>query len=91
MTGLLITAAILLVLLLILCGRVTVVFDYGEELYFKVSYLIFTVIKVPAKRRKSDKKDRKAAKSAKKLKEKHGNSADKTEKSAKKLKKTMIS
>lgn len=66
MTGLLIAAAILLVLLLILAGRVTVIFDYGEELYLKISYLMFTVIKIPARRRKSKKKDKKAAKSAKK-------------------------
>lgn len=66
MTGLIIAAAILLFLLLILAGRVTVIFDYGEELYLKISYLMFTVIKIPAKRKKSAKKDKKAAKSVKK-------------------------
>lgn len=84
MTGLLIAAAILLVVLLILVGRVTVIFDYGEELYLKVSYLMFTVFKIPAKRKKTAKKDKKSAKSAKKA----AKSAEKAEKSAKKAEKT---
>lgn len=66
MTGLLIAAAVLLLLLLILAGRVTVIFDYGEEMYLRISYFMFTVLSVPAKRKKSAKKDRKSAKSAKK-------------------------
>lgn len=92
MTGLLIAAAVLLVVLLILAGRVTVIFDYGEELYLKVSYLMFTVFKIPSKRKKTAKKDKKAKKSAKKAvksiekaEEKSEDSAEnKTEQSAEK-------
>lgn len=80
MTGLLIIAAVLLVVLLILAGRVTVIFDYGEELYLKISYLMFTVFKIPAKRKRTAKKDKKAEKSA----EKAAKSAEKAEKSSKK-------
>ncbi|MDE7398039.1 MAG: hypothetical protein K2N06_00785 [Oscillospiraceae bacterium] len=95
MTGLLIAAAVLLVVLLILTGRVTVIFDYGEELYLKVSYLMFTVFKIPSKRKKTAKKDKKAAKSAKKAaksaekaEEKSEDSAKKEEKSAEKSEKS---
>lgn len=89
MTGLLIAAAVLLVVLLVLAGRVTVIFDYGEELYLKVSYLMFTVFKIPAKQKKTVKKNRRAEKSARKTEksaEKAEKSAKKSEKSAKKSK-----
>lgn len=84
MTGLLIAAAVLLVVLLILVGRVTVIFDYGEELYLKVSYLMFTVFKIPAKRKKTAKKDKKAEKSAKKAAKSAEKAEEKSEDSAKK-------
>lgn len=83
MTGLLITTAVLLVVLLILAGRVTVIFDYGEDLYLKVSYLMFTVFKIPAKRKKTAKKDKKAEKSARKA-EKSARKAEKTAEKAEK-------
>lgn len=82
MTGLLIAAAVLLAVLLILVGRVTVIFDYGEELYLKVSYLMFTVFRIPAKRKKTAKKDKKAAKSAKKAVKSAEKAEEKSEDSA---------
>lgn len=91
MTGLWITAAVLLIILLILAGRVTVIFDYGEELYVKISYLMFTIFKIPAKRKKTAKKDKKAEKSARKAEKsarKTEKSAEKEEKSAEKEKKS---
>lgn len=64
MTGLWIVTAVLLVILLILSGRVTVIFDYGEELYLKATYLMFTVARIPAVHEKSPKKHRRQRKKA---------------------------
>lgn len=78
MTELLIAAAVLLLILLILVGRVTVIFDYGEELYLNVSYLMFTVMKIPNKREKSPKKRKRTKKRSEKAEK-----SEKTEKSKK--------
>lgn len=59
-----------MVIALLLLGRLTVKFDYGEKLFLKVSYLFFPIIKIPAKKRKTEKKDKKAERAAKKTKKK---------------------
>lgn len=65
--GWIIAGAVLIAVLLLLLCRVTVIFDYCGSVYLKVKYFCFTVVKLPAKRRKSKgsgKKAKKAEKSA---------------------------
>lgn len=50
------------ILILLLCS-VTVRFEYSDEVYLRVSYLCFTIFKIPAVKKKNKKKD-KAVKAA---------------------------
>ncbi|MCM1166085.1 MAG: DUF2953 domain-containing protein [Lachnospiraceae bacterium] len=60
--GWIIAGAVLVVILVLLLCNVTVIFDYGGEVYLRISYLFFTIVRVPAKRKKTRRKDRKAKK-----------------------------
>ncbi|MGN0678461.1 MAG: DUF2953 domain-containing protein, partial [Oscillospiraceae bacterium] len=56
MTGWIITGAVLLLLLFFLGLRVTVVVDYCNDLYLRVSVLGITVFKIPSSKKKKRKK-----------------------------------
>lgn len=58
MTGWIITGAVLLLLLFFLGLRVTVVVDYCNDLYLRVSVLGITVFKIPSSKKKKRKKKR---------------------------------
>ena len=67
--GWIIAAAIVLLFVLLLAGRVTVFFDYNDSLALKIKYLCFTVVKIPKQKKKpkkpkktKEKKDKKAEK-----------------------------
>lgn len=55
--------AVVVLLILLLCN-VTVIFDYNGEIYLRISYLFFTIVKIPAKKKKTRKKNKKAKKAA---------------------------
>lgn len=63
--GWIIAGAVLVVLLILLLCNVTVIFDYCGDIYLRISYLFFTIVKIPAKKKKTRKKDKKAKKAAK--------------------------
>ncbi|MBD5383612.1 MAG: DUF2953 domain-containing protein [Ruminococcaceae bacterium] len=63
--GWIIAGAVLIVLLILLLCNVTVIFDYGGDIYLRISYLFFTIVKIPAKKKKTRKKDKKVKKAAK--------------------------
>lgn len=62
--GWIIAGAVLVVLLILLLCNVTVIFDYCGDIYLRISYLFFTIVKIPAKKKKTRKKDKKAKKAA---------------------------
>ncbi|MDE7361612.1 MAG: DUF2953 domain-containing protein [Oscillospiraceae bacterium] len=62
--GWIIVGGVLVVLLILLLCNVTVIFDYNGALYLKVRYLFFTIVKIPAKKKKTRRKDKKAKKAA---------------------------
>ncbi len=62
--GWIIAGAVLIVLLILLLCDVTVIFDYCGDIYLRISYLFFTIMKIPAKKKKTRKKDKKAKKAA---------------------------
>ncbi len=87
--GWIIAGSILAVILILLLCRVTIIADYGGELYLKVSYLFITLFRIPAKKlsaKKQAQKDAKAAeKTAQKEQEKEERKAEKqAEKEARK-------
>lgn len=63
--GWIIAGAVFVVILVLLLCRVTVIFDYNGDIYLRISYLFFTIVKIPAKRKKTRRRDRKAGKAAK--------------------------
>lgn len=52
-----------MLLILLLCN-VTVIFDYNGDIYLRISYLIFTIVKIPTKKKRNRKKDKRAKKDA---------------------------
>lgn len=67
--GWIIVGAIFVVILLLSLGRVTVIFDYKDDLILTVKYLFITIMKIPADKPKKEKKPKKAKKSSKKTTE----------------------
>ena len=82
--GWIIVGAIFAVILLLSLGRVTVIFDYKDDLILTVKYLFIPIMKIPADKPKKEKKPKKAKKSAKK-KDEAENSQKSEEKPKKKL------
>ena len=73
MTALIITAAIALLLFLLLASSITAELEYDKVFKFKIKYLFFTIAKDPLspkeqkkKKRKTEKKKRREEKKAKK-------------------------
>lgn len=69
LVGWIIFAAVIAALFALLCCSVKLVFEYGEEIRLRISFLMFTFYKIPAeklKTKRKDKKDKKAAKKAEK-------------------------
>lgn len=62
--GWIIAGGVLVVLLILLLCNVTVIFDYNGALYLKVRYLFFTIVKIPAKKKRARRRNRKAKKTA---------------------------
>lgn len=67
--GWIIVGAIFVVILLLSLGRITVIFDYKDDLILTVKYLFITIMKIPADKPKKEKKPKKAKKSSKKTTE----------------------
>lgn len=63
--GWIIAGAMLVLILILLLCRATVIFDYNGDIYLRISYLFFTIVKIPAKKKKTRRKDRKVGKAAK--------------------------
>lgn len=63
--GWIIAGAVLIVLLLLLLFNVTVIFDFNGDIYLRISYLCFTIVKIPAKKKKNRRKKRRAKKALK--------------------------
>lgn len=63
--GWIIAGAVLIVLLLLLLFNVTVIFDFNGDIYLRISYLFFTIVKIPAIKKKNRKKKRRAKKALK--------------------------
>lgn len=82
--GWIIVGGIFAVILLLSLGRVTVIFDYKDDLILTVKYLFIPIMKIPADKPKKEKKPKKAKKSAKK-KDEAENSQKSEEKPKKKL------
>lgn len=82
--GWIIVGGIFAVILLLSLGRVTVIFDYKDDLILTVKYLFIPIMKIPADKPKKEKKPKKAKKSAKK-KDEAENSQKTEEKPKKKL------
>lgn len=80
--GWIIVGAIFVVILLLSLGRVTVIFDYKDDLILTVKYLFIPIMKIPADKPKKEKKPKKAKKSAKKTTE--PDNPEKTEEKPKK-------
>ena len=80
--GWIIVGAIFVVILLLSLGRITVIFDYKDDLILTVKYLFITIMKIPADKPKKEKKPKKAKKSAKKTTE--PDNPEKTEEKPKK-------
>lgn len=91
--GWIIAAAVVLLIVLLLCGRVAVYFDYNNTLESalecKVKYLCFNIMKIPkAKKAKKSKKEKKPPKGKKESEEsKKKSKKDSKKKSGKKKKK----
>jgi len=67
--GWIIAGAVLIVLLLLLLCNVTVIFDFNGDIYLRISYLFFTIVKIPAIKKKNRKKKRRAKKAIKSVAE----------------------
>lgn len=80
--GWIIVGAIFVVILLLSLGRVTVIFDYKDDLILTVKYLFIPIMKIPADKPKKEKKPKKAKKSSKKTTEPEN--SEKTEEKPKK-------
>ncbi len=63
--GWIIAGAVLIVLLILLLCNVTVIFDFNGDIYLRISYLWFTILKIPAKKKSNRKKKRRAKKALK--------------------------
>lgn len=63
--GWIIAGAVLIVLLLLLLFNVTVIFDFNGDIYLRISYLCFTIVKIPAIKKKNRKRKRRAKKALK--------------------------
>lgn len=66
LVGWIIFAAVIAALFALLCCSVKLVFEYGEEIRLRISFLMFTFYKIPAEKRKTKRKDKKDKKAAKK-------------------------
>mgnify|MGYP002521136116 FL=1 len=64
--GWIIVGAIFVVILLLTFGKVTIIFDYKDDLILKVKYLFIPIVKIPADKPKKEKKPKKPKKSKKK-------------------------
>lgn len=64
--GWIIAGAVFAVILLLTLGKVTIIFDYKDDLILKVKYLFVPLVKIPADKPKKSKKPKKAKKSAEK-------------------------
>lgn len=53
-----------MLLILLLCN-VTVIFDFNGDIYLRISYLCFTIVKIPAIKKKNRKRKRRAKKALK--------------------------
>lgn len=73
--------AVVVLLILLLCN-VTVIFDYNGEIYLRISYLFFTIVKFPAKKKRTRKKDKKAKKAVKAVAEAADESGEPTGKNS---------
>ncbi len=90
MIGWIITGAVLLLLLLILGLRVTVVIDYGGDLYLRASVLGITVFKIPMSKKKKPQNSKKPKKKKKgKKSDDEEASEEKKDKKGKKEKPTL--
>ncbi|MBD5130668.1 MAG: DUF2953 domain-containing protein [Ruminococcaceae bacterium] len=63
--GWIIAGTVLIVLLVLLLCNVTVIFDFRGDIYLRISYLFFTIVKIPAVKKKTRKKDKRVKKAAK--------------------------
>lgn len=77
--GWIIAGSILAVILILLCCRVTVIADYNGDIYLKVSYLCFTLFRIPAKKLSAKKQAKKDAADALKAAEKERQKQEKKE------------
>ena len=77
--GWIIAASIVLFFVLLLAGRVSVFFDYNNDLALKIKYMCFTIVKMPKTKKKPEK--------PKKTKEKKEKKAEKAEKEKEEKKK----
>ena len=68
--GWIIVGAIFAVILLLSLGRVTVIFDYKDDLILTVKYLFIPIMKIPADKPKKEKK----AEKSEEIREKEGRS-----------------
>ena len=75
--GWIIVGVVLVILFVLLICKITIIFDRGDKIFLKVSYLFFTVYKYPANSRKNKKKDRKVKSAVKKSKKKTKKEAEK--------------
>lgn len=75
--GWIIAGSILAVILILLLCRVTIIADYSESLYLKVSYLFITLFRLPAKKLSAKKQAKKDAKTAEKAAEAEMKKAEK--------------
>ncbi len=94
MTGWLIAAVIVIIILLPLFGSAAVRFEYNEDVRIKISYLFFTIYKFPAPENKKDKKGKKVNDKNKTDKQKaaeHKKSADNGKNSEKDKEKLNLS
>lgn len=66
--GWIIAASIVLFFALLLAGRVSVFFDYNNDLALKIKYMCFTVVKLPKKKKKPKKPKKTKEKKDKKVK-----------------------
>ena len=64
--GWIIVGAIFVVILLLTLGKVTIIFDYKDDLILKAKYLFIPIVKIPADKPKKEKKPKKPKKSKKK-------------------------
>lgn len=80
--GWIIVGAVFVVILLLSLGKVTIIFDYKDDLILKVKYLFVPIVKIPADKPKKPKKPKKVKKSAEKKPE--SENSEETEKKPKK-------